>query len=952
MSNPLDDTPEWLLPFSPQQREKIMEILDLYLQGLERGEPLNLSLALQATPELEDPVRRYLQQLDLLHGAAAEIRNDAFAAGGASGIDTQGEHQRLGDFTLIREIGRGGMGLVYEAIQESLGRRVAIKLLPMAALFSPTQVARFRNEAQAAAQLQHPNIIPVYAIGSEKGIHYFAMPLVEGLSLDALIAEEQSPPPSPTPTHAWLLKQKKSPGGILMAKVRLIIQAAHALHAAHEVGIVHRDIKPSNLMLDTTGKLFVADFGLARIVSENNLTKTGELIGTMRYMSPEQAIGDPTQVDHRTDVYSLATTLYELLTLETAVQGEEGAALLQAIQLPIIPLRRRLPDAPRDLSTVLDKALAKDKQHRYLTAKAFAEDLQCVVEGKPTLAKPPTPLQMAGNWVGRHERAVATSLILGSIGLLLSMILLGTFAWMQQVSRGNFLRSEQHLKQARDVVDLFGTQFTDQLASVPGAEPIRQAMLRESLNYHLAFAENASNAPELQQDLALTLFRIGSLTRELDSAAEALPYFRNASRNFASIQSASHGRFGWSQAWAQNEGALALALADTDAIQEGIAVLKHLIVQLQKLPSPSPNLDDLRSSPTQRQLELARAFNHAGLLVWRAGQEQEGLALLEEAWKQVQSQPPHLEPNEIIDFLSLAAAIRENMASIFESSRPSRAAELFAESLALQEQRDQKLGIDLPSPMKARTLNSLASAERLAKNSDAAIQHFQAAIDIQKELVQASPQKTTLRRDLALSYNNVGLAFIDRLNFDQASNSLLEAKSILSELHQKYPDDLELAAGLSTTYNNLGLLDERRQRDPDAAGWYVQAINLQKRSLQLAPNSTKHRELLSTELANFSRLQRRAQQWDEAMNMAVDYRDLWKDSPSRLLAVAKEMGEICLEMELHGGGNLPATRYKEIVIQTLKMGKIAGLRLDSDIMKSIPFSKLLAPNIQQSLVQP
>lgn len=941
-SPPDDDVPEWLGHLSQAERDSLTELLDAYLQGLERGEPLDLTKVQSEQPRLAEPLRRYLQQLDLLHGAAAEIRSEAFAVGGATGVDAEGEHHRLGDFTLVREIGRGGMGLVYEAIQESLGRRVALKLLPMAAMFSPKQVARFRNEAQAAAQLQHPHIVPVYAIGAEKGIHYFAMPLIEGKSLDEIIVEQSQRADQQSQATRWLMAQENT-SGILAAKIRLGADAADALHAAHEVGIVHRDIKPSNLLLDLEGTIFVADFGLARDAKDQSLTRTGELIGTMRYMSPEQARGIPSLIDHRTDIYSLAVSLYEFLTGQPAIEGADGVNLLRAIEQPIVPLKKRLANAPADLGTVLQKAMEKDKEERYLTARAFADDLRCVVEGKPTLAKPPTLQQRIGSWGSRHRKLVASSLVFGSVGLFASLVLVAVFAWLLQDSRRNFLRAEQHFKEARDLVDVFGSKFTDQLNGIAGAEPVRQAMLRESLKYHLAFAKQASNDPLLKQDLATTLYRIGSLTRELDSPTEAIPYFREASLKFEELKKRKVARGNWFPIWARNQGSLGLALGEAGDLSNGIEVLDKLLVELR---SEYPD-----SVVQGASLEFVQALNNQGLLYWRQGRAQASRELLLEALRSVPNQVASNEGDDL-DWLLLHAAILDNVAATVEDSDPAQASLYLAESLELQRERNKKLVLTTDSASVARTMSRMGAADRKAKNLEAAARHYQEAIRIQRDLVAASPSLASLHRDLALSLNNRGLILGDLQLFEEARLHFEEAQQQLQGLLKEHPEDLASRSGLGVTFNNLAMLSERQKDDKQAAIWYYRALSEQRFAYEKSQGSSPFRDLLSTQYANFSRLQRRAHEWDEAVRLAVAWRALWPENPDKLLAVAKEIAEIAVESAQRAGGSAAVERYQDELIQTLNQAKSAGLRLTMDIIESTPFRQAISLPMRKQLVAP
>lgn len=309
---------------------------------------------------------------------------------------------KLGDFELLRELGRGGMGVVYEARQVSLNRKVALKVLAGTLGLSSRAVNRFKREAEAAAKLHHTNIVPVYAIGEQDGTHFYAMELIDGPSLDCVLHQaeqegaqtislvhpshleplgtaqpvEQTEPPKPSGTSSGTTSS-----GTTVKEfdhvASLIAEVAEAIEYAHEEGIVHRDIKPSNLLLGPNGKLSVNDFGLARVLEAPNMTATGEMLGTPAYMSPEQITAGRTPLDHRTDIYSLGATLYEMLTLQPPFQGERRDQVLAQIlhKDPIAPRRinRRIPI---DLETICLKAMDKDPDKRYQSAGQFAQDLE------------------------------------------------------------------------------------------------------------------------------------------------------------------------------------------------------------------------------------------------------------------------------------------------------------------------------------------------------------------------------------------------------------------------------------------------------------------------------------------------------------------------------------------------------------------------------------------------
>jgi serine/threonine protein kinase/Flp pilus assembly protein TadD len=359
----------------------------------------------------------------------------------------------LGDFRLLRELGRGGMGVVYEAEQLSLGRRVALKVLPFAGVLDPRQLQRFLNEARAAACLHHPGIVPVHAVGQERGVHFYAMQLIEGCTLASVIHELAGPedqhaatgdddprtapysPPRPAPGSASTAEAQATPtpwserGRDHYRRVaQLGVQAAEALEYAHQMGVLHRDIKPANLLLDARGNLWITDFGLAQVRhGDAALTMTGDLVGTLRYMSPEQARGQRVGIDHRTDVYSVGVTLYELLTLRPAFRERDRAELLRKVECEDPPRPRRLdPGIPVELETIVLKAMEKNPNDRYATAQEMADDLLRWLGDRPIKSRRPSWRQVAVKWARRHRPAVwATAVVLlvaallaGATGLL------------------------------------------------------------------------------------------------------------------------------------------------------------------------------------------------------------------------------------------------------------------------------------------------------------------------------------------------------------------------------------------------------------------------------------------------------------------------------------------------------------------------------------------------------
>jgi serine/threonine protein kinase len=427
------------------QAESTARALEEYLAAVEVGTAPPREEFLARYPELAEDLDACLAALQFIGRAAEGPR--AVAAGLAEAQPPDEATGQLGDFRLIREVGRGGMGVVYEAIQTSLGRRVALKVLPFAATMDPRQLQRFHNEARAAALLDHPHIVHVHAVGCERAVHFYAMQFIEGQTLAQMIADlrlqitdckkpaprdSKSPavpgcsPPTQPYSAICNLQSAIAPDTAARAAAsteraprdrayfrraaELARQAAEALDHAHTLGIVHRDVKPANLLVDGRGNLWVTDFGLAHVQSDARLTMTGDLVGTLRYMSPEQALAKRVVVDHRTDVYSLGATLYELLTLEPAFAGNDRQELLRQIAFEEPRPPRRINRAiPAELETIVQKAMEKNPADRYATAQEMAEDLRRFLADEPIRARPASAARRLRKWGRRHPAWVAAA---------------------------------------------------------------------------------------------------------------------------------------------------------------------------------------------------------------------------------------------------------------------------------------------------------------------------------------------------------------------------------------------------------------------------------------------------------------------------------------------------------------------------------------------------------------
>ncbi len=394
--------------------------LRAFQDAVDAGAPLDRSAFLAEHPSVADDLRDCLDGLLLMRDLTSPT----------GGVPPAG--QPLGDFKLLREIGRGGMGVVYEAEQLSLGRRVALKVLPFAATLDSRRLQRFRTEAAAAGHLRHPHVVAVHGVGCERGVHYYAMQFVDGPSLAEVLRRVLPADPDATAseagpaTRAHRTTVPTGTGGDFRTVAGWIADAADALDHAHQYGVIHRDVKPGNLLLDADGTLYVADFGLAQMAGGGGVTRTGDVLGTLRYMPPEQLCGERA-LDPRSDVYSLGATLYELLTFQPAFDaGGRPELVRQILDEDPPPARRVRPAVPAELAIIAHKAMAKSPGDRYATAKALADDLRAWLDDRPIRARPPTPLQRLTRLVRRYRAAavaIGVGLVLAVAALVVSTVL-------------------------------------------------------------------------------------------------------------------------------------------------------------------------------------------------------------------------------------------------------------------------------------------------------------------------------------------------------------------------------------------------------------------------------------------------------------------------------------------------------------------------------------------------
>ncbi|MFC1759417.1 serine/threonine protein kinase, partial [Planctomycetota bacterium] len=509
------------------------ELAHEFAERLRKGERVTIADYAERYPRLADDIKELFPTIVTMEQLTRSKKN---ATAKQQGLNVE----QLGDYRIMGEIARGGMGIVYEAEQVSLGRRVAMKVLPAQSLRSKNELLRFQREARTAARLHHTNVVPVFGVGEQDGYHYIVMQYIEGVGLDEVLSElrslvldqspqetdatsarssyakhnakslltnqfttnaagdytRQDPPrtdihqpnvstasnvaadstatstefaavdvtaeataePTAPPVEHYSknapLGYESLPGKYWRSVADIGVQASEALAYAHSARTLHRDVKPGNLLLDIHGNVWIADFGLAKAIEAENVTWTGDIVGTLSYMAPER-FRDET--DARSDIYGLGLTLYELLTLKRAFDGSERASLMHRVANdPIQPPRKLNPQIPRDLETIVLKATAKDPSDRYQTASEMADDLRCFIADAPIAARRTGPIERLSRWCRRNKTvavltaSVATLLIVSST--------LATVGYLRETTYRRHAESTSQL--AFDVFD----RLYDQLA--------------------------------------------------------------------------------------------------------------------------------------------------------------------------------------------------------------------------------------------------------------------------------------------------------------------------------------------------------------------------------------------------------------------------------------------------------------------------------------------------------
>ncbi len=543
---------------SPQTSEDLVDRLaNEYIEQYRNGESPDLEAYVQQHPELADTIRDLFPMIAALESMKRDDNRESARTATLRPLDLK----ELGDFEIVREIGRGGMGIVYEARQTSLDRRVALKILPKQSLLDPVQLKRFEREARIVARLHHTNVVSLYGAGEHNGFHFLVMELVQGQSLGRLIKTLKSDSEQVSGLPESLRRYGTRRHWRELARIGR--DAALGVQHAHERGVLHRDITPANLLLDERGNVMLSDFGMARMVSAHENAGTQTMGGTLCYIPPEVFSG---QFDERSDVFGLGVTLYEFLTLQPAFADASPAEALKRVAES--SFRPTLPSSvnasiPKDLETIILKSIADQPAQRYASASDLADDLQRFLELRPIKARRSSVFEHAWRW-GRRNAVVAALSTLALLSLVALSILM-TFSFIQarsaKLSVDAALARETRHRERLDATVNVATNvlnniyeelvpgdlqsFVDSSAQNEGvanqaASPMLSdemvTVLDNLLEFYDQLAEQGGDNVELMNSSATALTRVADIYRQLGQPTKAMAHYATAIKTLDQLE--------------------------------------------------------------------------------------------------------------------------------------------------------------------------------------------------------------------------------------------------------------------------------------------------------------------------------------------------------------------------------------------------------------------------------
>ncbi len=852
---------------------RLGDILAACVEAVEDGRPVHEVIA--RYPEFLPELRQFFAtraHIDRIATPEDERTGPPAPLHAENSLATALEGGLLGDFRLLGEIGRGGMGVVYEAEQLSLKRKVALKILPLAAALDARQMQRFQNEAQAAAQLHHSHIVPVYAVGCERGIHFYAMQFIHGPTLAAVIRDlrandegRRANAERSTNDQAQRTKDRSQeagfgfrassfdilssfelrPSSFFRSVAQLGVQAAEALDYAHQQGVIHRDIKPANLLLEWRAEgasspvLWITDFGLARLQNDAGPTVTGDLVGTLRYMSPEQALAQRGLVDHRTDVYSLGATLYELVTLQPAFPGTDRQELLRRIAFEEPRPPRQVNRAvPAELETIILKAVAKDPAERYLTAQELADDLRRFLEDKPIRARRPSLVQRLGKWSRRHKPLLAAA----GAGLLVALVALTAstvftwWAYRQEVGRRQ--QAEQRAFQDLRARNRLYLELTDQqFPRNPRRKQEDDQLFHEAVADYQEFIRTIGTDPAVREEKALACWRLGDFQERLGDRTQAEEAYHQAIALLEALVRDIPDAPGHRQKLAQVLTSLAIVREHQRRFTEAETAHRQALALRRALLTEHPGAKAYREG-------LAESLTRLGQLLTKTGATTEAEQRLRDALKRQAALVADF-PNEN-KYQGDRADTQHNLGILLWILKRPRE----AEPLLLQAQQTLRELVDrsfhpIYTVQLAHVHYHLGLLRQEAKRPAEAATVLREAVALNRKLAGAFAWIPEFRQELAASLEKLGEVLADLGQSQEAETTLHEALDLADKLVKDYPDQPYSRQVLAEGRIKLGqiLTDTGRSQEGEAV--LRQAVTLWQQLATEVPEALDHRKRLA-----------------------------------------------------------------------------------------------------------
>jgi serine/threonine-protein kinase len=932
--------------------DELDEVILAYVEAIEAGQSPDRSAWLARYPQLADELNAFFADQDQFSSIVAPIvtdtpRQSSARVAEAVVLDAPAPLAAgsvVGGYELMEEIASGGMGVVYKARHRTLGRVVALKMIRAGGLALPEDVARFRLEAEAAANLDHPNIVPIYDVGEHDGQPYFAMKLIEGGHLASA--------PRATPRGA----------------ARLAAAVARAVHHAHQRGILHRDLKPANILLDNNGEPHVTDFGLAmRLAAAGGgptplgLTQKGIAVGTPGYMAPEQANGPKKRVTVAADVYSLGAVLYELLTGRPPFRGETPLETLVQVLDQQAPRPRALaPAVPHDLDTICMKCLEKNPARRYAGADALADDLQRFLDGEPIHARGTGPAGRLWRWCRRSPvvaglaaaLALAVTFGLGAVTVLWwkaedharnaerlgklyedAMFKSDDEAEKAQAAQtraeAHRREAEDSFRQAHEIVDRFCMRLSEErLSTYPGLQPLRKEMLEVGLKYYQGFVAQRGDDPALKADLAKAHFRVGFITNLVGSKRDALASYVQALKTYEELRSADPKNARYREEIATtciNAGTILEALDDKKSALASYERARDLLETLDRAKPDAPatlahlgvlyndlgnvnrklsRLDDSRDAyekalTVQERLirndprkvtprrELAVVYVNVGILHATRGEQDEALRWYREA-RDLQEKLFHDHPGnrEVHHDLALTyRRIGERLVS--DGKTADGVASLQKGHKLIQELADANGSVTEYQWELGLSHRALGHAQQAGGQKADAAQSYRDAILHLSQARRQDLSTAVYGRDLAGALFDLALSLADDpARADEALRTYARAADLYRE-PARSGSDAGALTNLAATCNNTGNLWRGKRRYAEALAAYAEGRDAREALLRLRPDDPRGRNELAAAWFNVAQMQsslkKKKQEVIGSYERARDIREeLVKEFPSNV----------------------------------------------------------------------